>query len=402
MRSIRKDMLAGKRVSACSACYYVEEAATGRISCRFRSLPLEWFYGPARVLRIPKQAGEPIEAGDLQPHEKHLTPGARIFYETGWHRRFGEDNFFSEFPSLTQEAARYLASRKIRMLGMDTPTPSTDWYEVHHILLGEEIVIVESVANLDRVPDETTLLNFRHLLEEHKLTQALFDAINRHLTDKGLLLKQGTIVDATLIHAPSSTKNASGERDPEMHQTKKGNQWYFGMKAHIGVDAASGLVHTVVGTAGNVADVTQAHALLHGDESTATSALFDLFWYLHARRTDAVVREILSKLTLHAIPLLNPDGAERFQRRNAQSIDVNRDALRLQTPEGRALKALRDRFQPRVGFNLHNQSWRSEHSVSSTRISCRGSLVAMTRSTWRGTSSAIPASRNRVKQVWRS
>jgi hypothetical protein len=98
---------------------------------------------------------------------------------------------------------------------------------------------------------------------------------------------------------------------------------------------------------------------MHGDEPTATSALFDLFEYLQRHRDDPPVRQILSELTLHAVPMLNPDGAERFQRRNAQSIDINRDALRLQTPEGRVLKALRDRLNPRVGFNLHNQNWRT-------------------------------------------
>src|SRR5262245_2305676 len=98
---------------------------------------------------------------------------------------------------------------------------------------------------------------------------------------------------------------------------------------------------------------------MHGDESTATSALFDLFEFLIRHKDQPPVRGILSRLTLHVVPMLNPDGAERFQRRNAQSIDVNRDALRLQTPEGRALKALRDRVSPSVGFNLHNQSWRT-------------------------------------------
>jgi hypothetical protein len=98
---------------------------------------------------------------------------------------------------------------------------------------------------------------------------------------------------------------------------------------------------------------------MHGDEPTATAALFDVFDYLHRHQGEPVARRILSQLTLHAVPMLNPDGAERFQRRNAQSIDVNRDALRLQTPEGRALKALRDRLNPAVGFNLHNQNWRT-------------------------------------------
>ena len=118
----------------------------------------------------------------------------------------------------------------------------------------------------ESVPDATTLLNFRHLLEDNQLPQALLQEVNALLTERGLLMSRGTLVDATLIAAPSSTKNSTGERDPEMHQAKKGNQWHFGMKAHIGVDADSGLVHTVVGTSANVNDVTQGHALLHGEE----------------------------------------------------------------------------------------------------------------------------------------
>jgi len=121
--------------------------------------------------------------------------------------------------------------------------------------------------NRQAAPDATTLLRFRRLLEEHDLTEAIFAAINAHLAEQGLMLKEGTIVDATIIAAPSSTKNQDGERDPDMHQTQKGNQWFFGMKAHIGVDAESGLTHTVVTTAANVNDVTQAHVLLHGRET---------------------------------------------------------------------------------------------------------------------------------------
>lgn len=116
----------------------------------------------------------------------------------------------------------------------------------------------------DAVPDATSLLHFRHLLEAQDLTRRIFETINAHLTEKGLLMRVGTIVDATIITAPSSTKNQKGERDPEMHQTRKGNQWYFGMKAHIAVDAEHGMVHSLVGTAANVGDVTQAHHLLHG------------------------------------------------------------------------------------------------------------------------------------------
>ena len=118
-----------------------------------------------------------------------------------------------------------------------------------------------------RMPDETTILRFRHLLEKHELTPKILAVINAGLARQGLMLKTGTIVDASIIAAPSSTKNKDGERDPEMHQTKKGNQWHFGMKAHIGVDAESGLVHSVVGTAANVNDVTQADKLLHGQET---------------------------------------------------------------------------------------------------------------------------------------
>ena len=125
-------------------------------------------------------------------------------------------------------------------------------------------------AGEDNLPDESTILRFRHLLEAHNLSSQILATVNATLAAKGLLLKSGTVVDATLIAAPSSTKNSSGERDPEMHQTKKGNQWHFGMKAHIGVDDASGLVHHVECTAANVADVTQVHKLLHGKEDTIT------------------------------------------------------------------------------------------------------------------------------------
>jgi IS5 family transposase len=116
------------------------------------------------------------------------------------------------------------------------------------------------------VPDATTLLKFRRLLETHDLCKGLFSAINADLTARGLLLREGTLVDATLIAAPPSTKNKEKKRDPEMHQTKKGNQWYFGMKAHIGADRDSKLVHTVVVTAANVADITKTAELLHGAE----------------------------------------------------------------------------------------------------------------------------------------
>lgn len=121
--------------------------------------------------------------------------------------------------------------------------------------------------NLERIPDETTILNFRRLLEKNDLAAGILGVINGYLGDRGLSLRQGTIVDATLIYAPSSTKKKEGKRDPEMHQTKKGNQYCFGAKAHIGVDVESGLVHHVHVTAANVAYVTQVDKLLHGEEN---------------------------------------------------------------------------------------------------------------------------------------
>ncbi|MFC7521765.1 IS5 family transposase [Xanthomonas populi] len=124
------------------------------------------------------------------------------------------------------------------------------------------------LGGLDSVPDETTILSFRRLLETHDLAAQMLQAVNAHLARKGQRLRSGTIADATLIAAPSSTNNADRARDPEMHQPKKGNQWYFGMKAHIGVDDVSGLVHHVCCTAANVADVTVTHALLHGTEDS--------------------------------------------------------------------------------------------------------------------------------------
>lgn len=150
-----------------------------------------------------------------------------------------------------------------------------------------DVPLFREFANLgwdSRLPDESTILRFRHLLEKHKLADQILALVNALLSDKGLLLKAGTVVDATLIAAPSSTKNQGGTRDPEMHQSKKGNQWFFGIKAHIGVDADSGLVHTVRGTAGNVNDVVQANSLLHGQERDVFA---DAGYQGAARRADA-------------------------------------------------------------------------------------------------------------------
>jgi IS5 family transposase len=132
-------------------------------------------------------------------------------------------------------------------------------------------VVMRNFAGIDLgrepVPDETTVCKFRHLLKEHRLGGEMLETVNLHLESKGVRITRGTIVDATTIAAPSSTKNLEQKRDPEMHQTKKGNQWYFGMKAHVGVDSKHKLIHTAVASAANVGDSTVLPELLHGEET---------------------------------------------------------------------------------------------------------------------------------------
>ena len=149
------------------------------------------------------------------------------------------------------------------------------WYALSDPAMEDALYEIESMRrfaglelNEDAIPDESTILKFRRFLEQHGLAVKIFEAVNAHLSGHGLLLRQGTIVDATIIQAPSSTKNADKQRDPDMRQTKKGQQWHFGMKAHIGVDVESGLVHTVTTTPANVGDVTEVDKLLHGQEKT--------------------------------------------------------------------------------------------------------------------------------------
>jgi transposase, IS5 family len=178
-----------------------------------------------------------------------------------------------------------------------------NWFALSDPAMEEALYEIASLRNFaglklsEPIPDETTILNFRHMLEEYDLAEDILKQVNALLARKGLLLKRGSIVDATIIAAPSSTKNADGERDPEMHQTKKGNQWHFGMKAHIGVDADSGLVHTVTTTPANQADVEQVADLLHGKEEQvwadsgyrgAPSRVDreDLQWHIAARPSD--------------------------------------------------------------------------------------------------------------------
>jgi len=177
-----------------------------------------------------------------------------------------------------------------------------NWFALSDPAMEEALYEIASLRNFaglklsEAIPDETTILNFRHMLEEYDLAEDILKQVNAHLSRKGLLLKKGSIVDATIIAAPSSTKNEQGERDPEMHQTKKGNQWHFGMKAHIGVDADSGLVHTVTTTAANEADVEQVADLLHGKETQVwadsgyrgaqTRVARQVQWHIAARPSD--------------------------------------------------------------------------------------------------------------------
>lgn len=174
--------------------------------------------------------------------------------------------------------------------------------------------------NRDPVPDATTVLHFRHWLERHDLTRVLFDEVGAMLEERGLLMRQGTIVDATIIAAAPSTKNKTKSRDPEMHQTKKGNQWHFGMKAHIGVDVASGVVHTLVGTAANKADITQTAALLHGREEAVFA---DAGYTGAAKRPELADRDLswnvaIKRSIITALPKALRDLVEPVERALAQ------------------------------------------------------------------------------------
>ena len=174
--------------------------------------------------------------------------------------------------------------------------------------------------NRDPVPDATTVLHFRHWLEQHRLTKVLFDEVGALLEERGLLMRQGTIVDATIIAAPPSTKNKSKSRDPEMHQTKKGNQWHFGMKAHIGVDVASGVVHTLTGTAANEADINQMAEVLHGREEAVFA---DAGYSGASKRPEHQNREVswniaVKRGIIKALPKALRDLAEPIERALSQ------------------------------------------------------------------------------------
>ena len=147
------------------------------------------------------------------------------------------------------------------------------WYQLSDEAMEDTLHDIESVRRFclgsnerELIPDASSITRFRHTLEAHRLPEKLFERVNAILEQKGILMREGTIVDATIIHAPSSTKNRSGRRDPEMTQTKKGNQWYFGMKCHTGVDRDSGAIHSITATTAKTSDVSQLRYLLHGSE----------------------------------------------------------------------------------------------------------------------------------------
>ena len=177
-----------------------------------------------------------------------------------------EPHYYADRPGKTGRKAKPIATM-LRMYLLQA------WFSLSDE--GVEDAIYDSYAMrrfmrldfaVEQVPDATTLLHFRHLLEKHKLGEQLFAAQNEIFEREGWIMRGGSIVDATIIAAPSSTKNSTGTRDPEMHQTKKGNQWYFGMKAHIGADAGTGYVHSVTCTAANVHDLDEAHHLVRDDD----------------------------------------------------------------------------------------------------------------------------------------
>ena len=201
-----------------------------------------------------------------------------------------------------------------------------NWFGLSDPAMEEALYEISSMRKFARltlqaIPDETTILNFRRLIETNALAPMLLDRVNALLTRKGLMLKRGSIVDATIIAAPSSTKNSDGERDPEMHQTKKGNQWYFGMKAHIGVDTDSGFVHTVVTTPANEADIEVVDELLHGKETTV---------HADAGYTGADTRVVRKKLawkiaTKRGKLKAMPDGMEKDR---LQAIETGKASIR--------------------------------------------------------------------------
>ena len=204
----------------------------------------------------------------------------------------------------------------------------SQWYGLADEALEDAIYDSQAMRNFvgidlsrEAVPDATTLLKFRRFLEKHGLSQAIFEEVGRHLEEAKLRMREGTIVDATIIAAPSSSKNQAKKRDPEMHQTRKGNQWYFGMKAHVGVDAASGLAHSVHASSAHLSDISQAAHLLHGEEQSVHG---DAGYVGIEKRPEHAGRQVAWHIAAKRSKLLaRPEGFEKsvlmeWERRKAQ------------------------------------------------------------------------------------
>ena len=213
-------------------------------------------------------ADQPTFADLDYEHKRHKTRRERFLEQlealAPWERL--EQRILPHYPKAGRGRRPYPLSVMLRVHVVQVTHNLSDPAMEDLLYEAESVRRFAGLRLSEAIPDESTILHFRHLLERHQLGEGLFEEIKGYLADRGVMLKQGSIVDATIISAPSSTRNKANQRDPEMRQVKKGQQYYFGMKLHIGVDAESGLVHSMATTSANVHDITQAHRLLHGEE----------------------------------------------------------------------------------------------------------------------------------------
>lgn len=229
-----------------------------------------------------------------------------------------------------------------------------NWFSLSSPAMEEALYEITSMRQFARltlsapIPGDTTVMNFRHLLEKHQLAAGILETINAYLQDKGLSLRQDTIVDAIIIHAPNSTKNKEGKRDPEMHQTKKGNQYFFGMKAHIGADAESGLVHHVHGTAANVTDLTEVAHLLNGDDNVVCA---DAGYTGVERRPQHKGRQVIWQIAARCSTYqkLSKRSALYKARRKIEKVKAQKGQGRTLISAHQAAVRLRENAFPRVG-----------------------------------------------------
>jgi IS5 family transposase len=252
------------------------------------------------------------------------------------------------------------------------------------------------------VPDATTLLNFRHLLEKHALQQQLFETINDILRKEGMMWQGGSIVDATIIEAPSSTKNSSGSRDPQMKQTKKGNAWHFGMKVHAGADAGTGMTHSVSFTAANVHDITEAHKLVRLDDAFVNG---DAGYVGIAQRAEVLNDENLSKIDWR---INGRKGKERAREKAIYKNPMNHLEYIRQPQWGEKIEYMKSKVRSKVEHNFYivkhifgyRKARDSEERSASLYAVCAGQPAALvvaatiagfhTRSRLKGAGEACP------------